>query len=297
MTLIEDIEDLGSLNYAGELNNKKNRILACIIIPTYNEANNIKKLLSLVYGRENTIQYRQNNISMEVLVVDDSSPDGTASKVREYQKKNPRVHLLLREEKNGLGSAYIAGMKHAMLTIKPDILFEMDADLSHDPKYIMPMIMEVIKGADFVIGSRYIDGGSIPHDWGILRRLTSSSANKYTKFILGISNVRDCTGGFRAIRSSIIRKIGLDALGSRGYVFQISLLDAVLRSKGIVKEIPISFQNRNSGKSKMSINDIAEVGMTVLRMGLQRISARVPALGEEPVFGEEEHASQSIIKV
>lgn len=288
---------MGSLNYAGELNSRKNRILACIIVPTYNEAGNIKKLLSLIYGRENTLQYRQNNISMEVLVVDDSSPDGTASKVREFQKKNHRVHLLLREEKNGLGSAYIAGMKHAMLTIHPDILFEMDADLSHDPKYVMPMILEVIRGADFVIGSRYIYEGSVPQDWGILRKLISSSANAYTKFILGISNVKDCTGGFRAIRSSIIRKIDLDALGSRGYVFQISLLDAVLRSKGIVKEIPISFQNRNSGKSKMNINDIAEVGMTVLRMGLQRISAKVPALGEEPVFGEEEHASQSIIKV
>lgn len=280
------------------MNSRKNRILACIIVPTYNEAGNIKKLLSLIYSKQNTGQYRQNNISMEVLVVDDNSPDGTASKVREFQKKNLRVHLLLREEKNGLGSAYIAGMKHAMLTIHPDILFEMDADLSHDPKYIMPMITEVIKGADFVIGSRYTDGGSIPQDWGTLRKLISSSANKYTKLVLGISGVKDCTGGFRAIRSSMLRKIDLNALGSRGYVFQISLLDAVLRHKGVVREIPINFQNRNSGSSKMGINDIAEVGMTVLRMGLQRVSARVPALGaEEDVFREEEPASPSIIKV
>lgn len=290
---MENIYDLSLESGASS----KKKILACIVIPTYNEASNIKRLLDMVYGKENSSMFKEHNVLMEVLVVDDSSPDGTSSKVREYQKKNPRVHLLLRKGKGGLGAAYIAGMQHAMLTIRPDILLEMDADLSHDPRYIMPMIIEIINGADFVIGSRYVPGGSVPGDWGFSRKLISSAANAYARAALGIRGIRDCTGGFRAIRVSVLQKVNLNSLGAKGYVFQISLLNAVLASNAVVKEIPIDFRNRALGESKMGFSDIAEVGMAVLGMGLKKIFAREPAMDFDGPGYPDDRPAQAVIKM
>lgn len=246
-------------------------ISVCIVVPTYNESENIKKLLGMIFSQEYSAEYGKNSIDMKALVVDDNSPDGTASAVRILQKKNPRIHLLLRKEKNGLGAAYIAGMQHAMSSIKPDIIFEMDADLSHDPSYILPMILEIRNGADFVIGSRYVKGGSVPGEWGIKRKIISKGANMYARLVLNIRDVKDCTGGFRAIRASALERIDLDLLNARGYVFQISLLDAMMRSSALVKEIPIDFHDRSIGSSKMQLRDIIEVGFVVLRLAFQRI--------------------------
>lgn len=241
------------------------------MIPTYNESENIRKLLSIIFSEESCTEYETRNVIMQVMVVDDNSPDGTATVVMEMQRSNPSIHLLIRGEKNGLGAAYIAGMQHAMSTLKPDVIFEMDADLSHRPSYIMPMISEIRNGADFVVGSRYAPGGSIPVEWGLKRKMISKSANMYARLLLNIHDVKDCTGGFRAMRVSLLEKIDLNMLNSRGYVFQISLLEAVLRNNALVREIPIDFHDRTFGSSKMQLKDILEVGFVVLRLGFERL--------------------------
>jgi len=244
-------------------------IRVSMIIPTYNESSNIRRLLDRIYDKNHLKGYGKRNIEMNVLVVDDNSPDGTSEIVREYQKNNPQVHLLVRQDKEGLGAAYIHGMNHAMETLHPHILFEMDADLSHNPKYIIPMIDEIRKGADFVIGSRYIKGGSIPDNWGFSRKLISGFANMYARLMLGLRNVHDCTGGFRAIRASFLKRIDLNSLNIKGYVFQISLLNQAVMHKGNVRELPIAFEDRTDGTSKMRASDIMELGMVVLRIGLR----------------------------
>ena len=236
-------------------------------MPTYNEASNIANLLEQLFSREKNLQYKNENVIMKVLVVDDNSPDGTASVVRSYSKKNKNVHLLLRSEKKGLGAAYIAGMQHAVGLLQPDIIFEMDADLSHNPEYVLPMIREVMEGADFVIGSRYIRGGSIPEDWGLGRKLISRAANMYVRALLRMS-VHDCTGGFRAIRVSALEKVDLGSLNVKGYAFQVSLLQAIISNGAVVKEIPIDFHDRTKGKSKMRISDVVEVFLSVVRMAM-----------------------------
>jgi glycosyltransferase involved in cell wall biosynthesis len=241
----------------------------CIIVPTYNESENIVSLLDQIYGVENVSKYNEQSITMNVLVVDDNSPDGTAKIVKDYATHNNNVHLLSRSEKNGLGAAYIAGMKHAMELLNPDIIFEMDGDLSHGPEYIMPMISKVREGADFVIGSRYVKGGQIPDNWGLTRKIISKTANVYAKTVLGIKNVNDCTGGFRAIRTSMLKKIDLTNLKTKGYAFQISLLEEMRRNNAIMKEVPISFKDRTNGKSKMSMHDILEEGLFVLKKSFE----------------------------
>ena len=194
----------------------------CVVIPTYNEKENIKDVLDTTFSNYEKFPELMKDIKLSVLVVDDNSPDGTSQIVKDYE--NPDVHLLEREKKEGLGAAYTAGFKHALSRLNPDILFEMDADLSHNPHRIPGMISKIKEGASLVIGSRYIEGGSTPKDWGIHRVLISRVANLYTKLVLGIKEVRDCTGGFRAIKSDVFKTISLDSLDVKGYAFQISLL-------------------------------------------------------------------------
>jgi len=279
------IDDLGST------------IRVSMIVPTYNESLNIRKLLDSIYDKKHLKGYEKRNIQMNVLVVDDNSPDGTADVVREYQKHNSLVHLLVRQKKEGLGAAYIHGMNHAMETLKPHILFEMDADLSHNPKYIIKMIDKVRDGADFVIGSRYINGGSIPQNWGVSRKLISGSANMYARIMLGLRDVHDCTGGFRAIKASFLREIDLDSLNIKGYVFQISLLNQVVLHQGNIQEIPIHFEDRTKGSSKMRFNDIFELGMVVLRMGVNRNMMRLTNARVSSAFSERrEEVQRHLIK-
>jgi dolichol-phosphate mannosyltransferase len=249
---------------------------ACIIAPTYNESKNISAFLDAVFkspaGRDGSTQ-------LQVLVVDDNSPDGTSGIVKDYQKKDPRVHLLVREKKEGLGRAYIAGMKYALENLKPDIVLEMDADLSHNPMYLEAMLAEIRGGKDFVIGSRYVAGGSVPDDWGIRRKLISRMANAYAKTVLGIGEVEDCTGGFRAIRSTVFDKVDLDSLDVKGYAFQISLLYRVLRNNFAMKEVPIAFSDRKLGKSKMRLMDMIELAYAVLLLRINDAGTRQQAAG------------------
>lgn len=249
----------------------KRDLSVCIIIPTYNEAHNIKKLLNQIFTNEKS---QTGNDSISVLVVDDNSPDGTAEIVQKYMKQNAQVHILSRVQKEGLGAAYIAGMQHAMNNLNPDVIMEMDADFSHDPKSIFDLLARIHEGADFVIGSRYIKGGSIPEDWSMHRRLISKAANNYTKIVLRIPRVKDCSGGFRAIRSSLLRRINLPSLKVKGYGFQVILLEAALRKGAIVRETPINFHERNAGNSKMQLKDMVEGAVVILQTAIQNLFSK-----------------------
>ncbi|MBN2566865.1 glycosyltransferase family 2 protein [Candidatus Woesearchaeota archaeon] len=225
---------------------------AIIVLPTYNEADNIGKLLPrLVSIAEELTQY-----DMHILVVDDTSPDGTAGIVRKHMKRSRRIHLLM-GEKQGLGMAYIRGFKHAIRELKADVLFEMDADFSHDPKYLTQFLEALDDGKDFVIGSRYILGGAVP-DWGLSRKAISAGGNFFARIVAGLYSVHDCTSGYRCIRAALIKRIDLDALNARGYAFQMNLLFEAHRLGARIGEIPIVFYDRKVGKSKISKDDIME---------------------------------------
>jgi len=247
----------------------------CIVIPTYNEAQNIESLLDRIFLNEKNQQSTKGKVSINVFVVDDNSPDGTMAVVQRYQKKNQKVHLLLREKKEGLGAAYIAGMKHAIEMLQPDVIFEMDGDHSHNPEDISRMMIEIEKGADFVIGSRYVSGGSIPENWGIHRKIISMLACSITRIGLGIKDIKDCSGGFRAIRVSALQKIDLDSLKVKGYAFQAALLEEMLHNRFKVKEIPIAFDERLQGDSKMTFKDMFEGFVVIGRIRMKRIFSKI----------------------
>ncbi|MBA3723667.1 MAG: glycosyltransferase [Candidatus Levybacteria bacterium] len=224
-----------------------------IVVPTYNESENIGKIIEAIQTQS---IYLKNAI-LSILVVDDFSPDGTAQIVQTYVKKYKNVHLL-KGRKAGLGNAYIRGFKYAMRQMGADIVFEMDADFSHDPSMISFFVYEIQKGNDFVIGSRYIDGGSIPAKWPRIRKLNSQWGNIFARHIAGLGRVKDCTSGFRAIRTSLLKRIHLNKLKAKGYAFQIDLLHKAIQNNAIIKEIPIQFTDRIHGNSKLSKRDIIE---------------------------------------
>jgi dolichol-phosphate mannosyltransferase len=223
-----------------------------VIIPTYNERDNIGPLLEALEEECRKIPY-----DMHILVVDDNSPDGTAEIVREEGKNYSNIHLIT-GEKQGLGAAYIRGMRYAIEVLNADAIMEMDADFSHKPEDVPRLLHALDEGADFVIGSRYVKGGTIPHDWGLLRKAISKWGNICARYIVGLYKVHDCTAGFRAMRSSVIRKIDLESLGVQGYAFQIALLYRVLTSGARVQEIPVEFIDRARGTTKLGFSDIRE---------------------------------------
>ena len=219
-----------------------------IIIPTFNEAENIVKLVPYLLGLSEQV---------DVLVVDDGSPDGTGAQVKELQKKHgDRVHLIEREGKLGLGTAYVAGFHYAL---ERSYLYicEMDADFSHDPKDIPRLISEVKKGnCDVAIGSRYIEGISIIN-WPLSRLILSYSANMYARFITGLP-VRDTTAGFKCISRKVLEKIDLNKIKSNGYSFQIEVHFRAFKAGFTLKEISIIFRERKEGVSKMSKKIVRE---------------------------------------
>ena len=244
---------------------------ACIILPTYNEAGNINNVLDQIYANVR----QQDRIRVLTLVVDDNSPDGTGALAQEYARKNKDVKVLHRTGKEGLGAAYIAGMTYALREFEPDVILEMDADLSHNPQDILRLIAAIEHGADVVIGSRYIDGGSIPAHWGFYRRLNSACANALVRGVLSLRQVKDCTGGFRAIRTSYLEQIDFTQLKTKGYAFQISLLSA-LNGLGVqIKEIPIHFADREIGVSKMRFKDQIDFIITTFR--IRTLPAALPS--------------------
>jgi dolichol-phosphate mannosyltransferase len=212
---------------------------ALIIFPTYNEKDNIEKIVHAVLPLDARVH---------VLIVDDSSPDGTGDIADELARQESRVEVLHREKKEGLGKAYLAGFKWAMER-EFDYIFEMDADFSHGPEYIKDFLRE-IQEYDLVIGSRYISGVNVIN-WPMSRLLLSYFANVYTRIATGLP-LRDATGGFKCFRLSTLKAIDLDDVKSSGYAFQVEMSMRVWKKGLRVKEIPIIFYDRTAGQSKMS---------------------------------------------
>lgn len=228
-----------------------------VVLPTYNEAENIGRLIHALQG-----PFARTGHDCSVLVVDDRSPDGTATIVREAQRRFPGVHLV-EGEKRGLGAAYIRGMRHALKSLKADVVFEMDADFSHDPEDVPRLLKALEDGADFVIGSRYVEGGSIPANWGTHRKLISRWGNFFARHVAGLHSVRDCTAGFRAIRGRLLRRIDLGHLRVQGYAFQTALLWEARLHGAKIAEVPVHFVDRTVGQSKLGLADLLEFGLNV----------------------------------
>jgi dolichol-phosphate mannosyltransferase len=214
-----------------------------IVIPTYNEVDNIETLVKGIF---------KYNKGVSILFVDDNSPDGTAEKIRNMQTKYTNINLITGEKK-GLGEAYKRGFLYVKEKMKADYIIQMDADLSHNPKDIQRLINETPQ-YDIVIGSRYINGGSIPKDWGIYRKLNSKIGNTLTKFILKIP-YKDCTAGFKIINTKCLPINFIKNIRSNGYLFQVEILYYFYKKGYKVKEIPIHFSDRVNGKSKMGIQE------------------------------------------
>jgi dolichol-phosphate mannosyltransferase len=233
-----------------------------IIIPTYNEIINIKKLIPVLIDRYDNV---------DILVVDDNSPDGTGEFVESLSKENQRIRILKRERKMGLGTAYIAGFKYA-LSQGYNYIFEMDADFSHDPKEIENFLC-AIKEFDLVIGSRYITGVNVIN-WPMRRLLLSYFANMYTRFITGLP-IKDATGGFKCFRREVLESINLDNISSNGYAFQIEMNYKAWKKKFRIKEIPIIFVDRFQGTSKMSKKIVREAVFMVWKLRFRSIFGKL----------------------
>lgn len=215
-----------------------NRALVCI--PTYNEADNLGPITQAVLKAEPRV---------DILVVDDNSPDGTGKLADELAAKEPRIRVLHREKKEGLGRAYLAAFRWALAEGYTYII-EMDADFSHDPRYLPGLLDAAEAGADLVLGSRYVSGGGTVN-WGAGRKIISRGGSLYARTILGV-DVRDLTGGFKCFNRRVLESISLDDVKSTGYAFQIELTYRTLKKGFTVRELPIVFEDRRVGQSKMS---------------------------------------------
>jgi len=232
--------------------NDLRRIL--VIVPTYNERDNIESIVSRVL---------QSVPEANLLVADDSSPDGTGKIADELAIADPRVHVLHRPEKAGLGAAYIAGFRWG-LERGYDVLVEMDADGSHAPEQL-PRLLAALRDADVVLGSRWVAGGTVVN-WPKSRELISRSGNLYTRVALGMP-LRDATGGYRAYRRGVLESIDLDSVASQGYCFQVDLAWRAARAGFRVVEVPITFADRERGESKMSGSIVREALWRVTQWG------------------------------
>lgn len=224
-----------------------------IAIPTYNEIENIRSLTETILGLDSR---------HEVLIIDDNSPDGTGELMEDVSKDQPRVHVIHRERKLGLGSAYLTAFQYATQQGFYAVV-QMDADYSHHPRYLKPLI-HALDDHDLAIGSRYVQGGGI-RNWGPTRRFVSRGGSFYARVVLGVP-IRDLTGGFSAWRVSELKKLPLDHVRSEGYSFQIEMKYLAIKSRFRVVEIPIVFEDRTLGKSKMSTKVFMEAVYRVWEM-------------------------------
>jgi len=236
---------------------------ALVIVPTYNERFNIARLIPAVLAQDPSI---------EMLVVDDASPDGTGGVVDAIAANNDRVHVVHREGKLGLGTAYIAGFRWA-LERKYDLVFEMDADFSHNPE-MLPEFLQAIKEADVVLGSRYQGGRVNVVNWPMSRLFLSYAANIYARGVTGLP-VSDTTGGFKCFRRNVLESIDLNAVKSNGYAFQIEMSFRVWKRGFRLFEIPIIFVDRTEGVSKMSKKIVREAIWMVWRLRWWSVTGRI----------------------
>lgn len=242
-----------------------------VVVPTYNEAENLPELADRILALE----------GFQLLVVDDNSPDGTGRLAEELRSRHrERLEVLHRPGKLGLGTAYLEGFKIA-LARGHEFVFQMDADFSHDPSDLPALLAALQEGADLAIGSRYAPGGAT-RGWPLWRLAMSRSGSLYAGLLLGLS-IRDLTGGFRGWRSQLLSSIGLDAVRSEGYVFQVEMAYRCARKGGRVVEMPIVFAERRSGKSKMSSGIFLEAAAAVWRLRLEDV--KLPRVLRQVLIG------------
>lgn len=241
-----------------------------VLLPTYNERENV--LIVLDKLREAVRKIKQYQFSY--LVIDDMSPDGTKDLVISYQKKHSDVFLML-GEKEGLGKAILRGMQYAIDTLHADILVQIDADLSHDPA-VLPKFFEAFDaGANFVVGSRYIPGGSIPDNWALYRKIYSVLGNSIVRFGLGFPNVHDWTGGYRAYTKYFVQQAKHELIQYRGYVFQIAFLYTSILHGATIQEVPIHFTDRRFGHSKIAPSEyIRDIFLYILHARSRAVASR-----------------------
>ena len=253
-----------------------------VIVPTYNERENLADLVDQILSLE---------IGVHIIVVDDNSPDGTGELADELAARDGRIHVVHRPGKLGLGTAYIAGFKQALVE-GADRVVTMDADLSHNPRYI-PAVVSLMERYHIGVGSRYVPGGGVTADWGIHRKLLSWGANNFTRLMLGLK-AHDCTAGFRCYRREVLQSIDLDCIFSNGYSFLTEMLFKCQRMGFSIGETPITFENRHHGSSKISQVEIFKAMYTVLRLATARLvfwrrsDLRVPPPATREVDGAPE---------
>lgn len=233
---------------------------ACIAIPTYNEADNIKSLLSRLEAVCDSV----SGYDTDIVVADDTSPDGTADMVAETAKECGNIRLLL-GKREGMGTAY--KRIFAQVLESYDVIITMDADLSHPPEMIPEFLKKIDRGCDVVIGSRYIRGGGAP-DWSLQRKAVSFFANVMARFAAGLYAVHDCTSNYRAIRTTVLRKIPLQRLSNKGYAFVTTSLWEYMNQKARICEIPLVFHDRKKGETKLRSKDIIEFFVNCFRLRL-----------------------------
>lgn len=227
-----------------------------VVVPTYNERENLEAIVSAI---------RDNLPAVEILIIDDHSPDGTGDLAEALGKQLGGIHILHRPGKLGLGTAYVAGFRYA-LADDFTCVFEMDADFSHNPKYL-PELLGMAESYDLVIGSRYVAGGDTP-DWRLIRRIISGGGNIFARNVLGLP-VRDCTAGFKCYRRAVLAAFDLDRINLQGYAFQIETVYQAFKAGFRIGELPIVFPDRRLGHSKMSQQIVAEAFTYVVRRRLE----------------------------
>ena len=235
---------------------------AVVCLPTYNERENLEKMVRALGDK-----------GVNVLVVDDNSPDGTGEIADRLATELDYVSVLHREKKEGIGRAYIAAFELLLRESAAELILEMDCDFSHDPADVPRLIAAVEAGADLALGSRYVAGGGT-RNWGLIRRIISWGGSFYARVILGLS-VRDLTGGFKCFRRRVLETLDLDAIESRGYAFQVEMTYRVIRSGFEVVEVPIVFADRTEGTSKMSRGIFLEAVARVPALRLAALTGRL----------------------
>lgn len=239
------------------------KLKVCVVIPTYNEAENIISLLERLEAAFSNVSEHD----IDIAVADDMSPDGTADIVSEMAKEFGNIHLLS-GKREGMGAAYIRAFSQIMNSY--DVIITMDADFSHPPEMIPDFLKRIDSGCDMVIGSRYIEGGGAP-DWPLKRRLISSFANLFARTVAGLYTVHDCTSNYRSYRASVLKRIPLDRLSNKGYAFVTTILWEVSHQKGRICEIPLVFYDRKRGETKLGSSDIAEFFLNCFRLRLRSL--------------------------
>ena len=237
----------------------------CFVLPTYNEEENIENIIQQILKEEKN----QSKHTFSILVVDDNSTDETQTIVQRYISLNSKVHLVTGQKK-GLGDAYKRGFKFALNDLKADLIFQLDSDGQHDTSLIPDFVSYIEEGKDVVIGSRFVEGGTTP-DFSISRLLMSKVGNLLVRYVGGITQVKDCTSGYRAIRASYLKELDFSYLSTRGYSFQSSLICDLAWRGADISEIPIEFSSRQGGDSKLTLRDQIEFLLNIPRLGFRNL--------------------------